>query len=52
MQSKNSKLSDEGENWYLQFCTKYLEQTKEMKEIWIGAENFDNCFCKSFNLYN
>ena len=29
----------------LQHWTKYLEQSKERKPNWTGAENFDNCFC-------
>ena len=26
-------------------ATKYLEQSKEIKQNWTGEENFDNCFC-------
>ena len=35
----------------LQFWTKYLEQSKEVKQNWTEAENFDNCFYKTFDRY-
>ena len=34
---------------YLQSWAKYLEQSKEIKQNWAGAENFDNCFFVNFD---
>ena len=29
---------------------KYLKQGKDIIQNWAGAQNFDNCFCLTFNL--
>ena len=35
----------------LQSWTKKLEQSKEVKQNWTGAENFENYFCLDFQVY-
>ena len=37
--------------YLLQSWTKYLEQSKEIKQNLTGTENFDNCFCVIFDCY-
>ena len=36
----------------LQPRKKYLEQSKEIKQNWTGAENFDNIFCLFFDNFS
>ena len=38
-------------SWYPQSLTKYLEQSKEIKQNWTGPEKLDICFSVIFNLH-
>lgn len=34
---------------YLQFLTKYLENSKKIKQKWTRIENVDTCICVTFD---